>query len=90
MILIINYSINPILLPPQATRARRSVELQYEEASARIKDLTTINVNLSNTKSKLEQELSVIAGDYDEVTKELRVRKKRRDGGMKGIRRIKE
>lgn len=60
-----------------AIRARRSVELQYEEASARIKDLTTINVNLSNTKSKLEQELSVIASDYDEVTKEFRLSEER-------------
>lgn len=57
----------------QAIRARRSAELQYEEASARLKDLTTINVNISNAKAKLEQELCVIAGDYDEVSKELRV-----------------
>lgn len=56
------------------------MELQYEEASARIKDLTTINVNLSNAKTKLEQELSVIAGDYDEVSKELRVRSEGREG----------
>lgn len=56
-----------------AARARRAAELQYEEASARLKDLTTINVNISNAKAKLEQELSVIAADYDEVTKELRL-----------------
>lgn len=63
------------------------MELQYEEASARIKDLTTINVNLSNTKSKLEQELSVIAGDYDEVTKEFRVRNgEGGKGGSEGAR----
>ncbi|MPC36571.1 Paramyosin, short form [Portunus trituberculatus] len=55
-----------------ATRGRRAVEMQYEEASARLKDLTTINVNLSNAKSKLEQELSVIASDYDEVSKEFK------------------
>ncbi|KAG0719394.1 Paramyosin, long form [Chionoecetes opilio] len=56
-----------------AARARRSAELQYEEASCRLKDLTTINVNISNAKSKLEQELGVIASDYDEVSKELRM-----------------
>ena len=61
------------LAPPQATRGRRAAEMQYEEASARLKDLTTINVNLSNAKSKLEQELSVIASDYDEVSKEFKV-----------------
>ncbi|ROT74586.1 paramyosin [Penaeus vannamei] len=52
---------------------RRSAEIQYEESSARIKDLTTININLTNAKAKLEQELCVIAGDYDEVSKELRL-----------------
>ena len=51
--------------------------MQYEEASARLKDLTTINVNLSNVRNKLEQELSVIASDYDEVSKELKVRRER-------------
>ncbi|XP_066961290.1 paramyosin, long form-like isoform X1 [Macrobrachium rosenbergii] len=60
-----------------AIRAKRSAELQYEESSARIKDLTTININLANAKSKLEQELSVIAGDYDEVSKELRLSEER-------------
>lgn len=63
-----------LLRPHQAIRARRAAEMQYEEASARIKDLTTINVNLSNAKTKLEQELCVIAGDYDEVSKEFKVR----------------
>lgn len=56
-----------------ALRARKAAEFQYEEASARIKDLTTINMNLSNAKSKLEQEISIIAGDYDEVSKELKL-----------------
>ncbi|XP_053642014.1 paramyosin, long form isoform X1 [Cherax quadricarinatus] len=60
-----------------AIRARRSAELQYEEASARLKDLTTINVNISNAKAKLEQELCVIAGDYDEISKELRLSEER-------------
>ena len=57
----------------QAVRARKSAEMQYEESSARVKDLSTININLSNAKSKLEQEIAIIAGDYDEVSKELRV-----------------
>jgi len=56
-----------------ANRARRNAELQLEDSMARIKDLTTINANISSTKSKLEQEIAVIAGDYDEVTKELRL-----------------
>jgi len=57
----------------QALRSRRAVEQQYEDATTRISELTTINVNLASTKSKIEQELSTIASDYDEVTKELRV-----------------
>lgn len=57
----------------QAMRGKRSAEQMYEDASTRISELTTINVNLSSTKSKLETELSTIASDYDEVTKELRV-----------------
>jgi len=56
-----------------AVRGKRSAELQYEEASVRIKDLTTININISNAKAKLEQELCVIAGDYDAVSGELRL-----------------
>ncbi|MCL4136855.1 UNVERIFIED_CONTAM: hypothetical protein GTU68_000342 [Idotea baltica] len=56
-----------------AIRGKRSAEIQYEEASVRLKDLSTININLSNAKSKLEQEISIIAGDYDEVSKELRL-----------------
>lgn len=57
----------------QSNRARRNAELQLEESIVRIKDLTTINSNISATKSRMEQEISVIAADYDEVTKELRV-----------------
>lgn len=56
-----------------ANRAKRTVELQYEEASSRINELTTANVNLVSLKSKLEQELSVVASDYEEVSKELRI-----------------
>ncbi|XP_037722720.1 paramyosin, long form isoform X1 [Drosophila subpulchrella] len=56
-----------------ANRAKRTVELQYEEAASRINELTTVNVNLVSIKSKLEQELSVVASDYEEVSKELRI-----------------
>ncbi|ALC44891.1 Prm [Drosophila busckii] len=56
-----------------ANRAKRTVELQYEEAQTRINELTTVNVNLVSLKSKLEQELTVVASDYEEVSKELRI-----------------
>ncbi|XP_071447025.1 paramyosin, long form [Hetaerina americana] len=56
-----------------ALRGKRSAELLYEESQSRVNELTTINVNLSAIKTKIEQELSTLASDYDEVTKELRV-----------------
>lgn len=56
-----------------ANRAKRTVELQYEEATSRINELSTANVNLVSLKSKLEQELTVVASDYEEVSKELRI-----------------
>ncbi|XP_055911764.1 paramyosin, long form isoform X1 [Eupeodes corollae] len=56
-----------------AQRAKRNVELQYEEAQTRISELSSVNVNLASIKSRLEQELSVVASDYEEVTKELRI-----------------
>ncbi|XP_022212698.1 paramyosin, long form isoform X1 [Drosophila obscura] len=56
-----------------ANRAKRTVELQYEEASTRINELSTANVNLVSIKSRLEQELTVVASDYEEVSKELRI-----------------
>lgn len=57
----------------KALRAKRSVEQQYEESVSRINELTTINVNIASSRAKLEQELATLAGDYEEVTKELRV-----------------
>lgn len=57
----------------QALRGKKHAEQLYEEASTRINELTTINVNLSSSKAKIEQELSGIVADYDEVTKELRI-----------------
>ncbi|CAH0547374.1 unnamed protein product [Brassicogethes aeneus] len=56
-----------------ALRSKRQVEQMYEEAGSRINELTTINVNLASSKSKIEQELSGVVADYDEVTKELRI-----------------
>jgi len=56
-----------------ALRSKKAVEIQYEESVTRINELTVVNVNLASIKSKLEQELSTIAGDYDEITKELRI-----------------
>ncbi|XP_023021304.1 paramyosin isoform X2 [Leptinotarsa decemlineata] len=56
-----------------ALRGKRQAEQMYEEAGTRINELTTINVNLSSSKSKIEQELSVVVADYDEITKELRI-----------------
>lgn len=56
-----------------ALRAKRTAEQLYEESQGRVNELTTINVNLSASRSKLEQELSSIASDYEEVTKELKV-----------------
>ncbi|XP_055702865.1 paramyosin, long form [Phlebotomus papatasi] len=56
-----------------ALRGKRSAELACEEAGTRITELNNINVSLASTKAKIEQELQVIASDYEEVTRELRV-----------------
>ncbi|KAB0796793.1 hypothetical protein PPYR_10854 [Photinus pyralis] len=56
-----------------ALRAKKAVELQYEEAHSRINELGTINANLNNTKVKIEQELQTVVADYEEITKELRI-----------------
>lgn len=45
----------------------------YEESQSRVNELTTINVNLSSSRSKIEQELHQLVSDYEEVSKELRV-----------------
>jgi len=66
-------SLNSLPCIVQALRSKRSVEQMYEEAQSRINELTTINVNLSASRAKLEQELGTLAGDYEEATKELRV-----------------
>ncbi len=58
----------------QALRAKRAAEQLAEDAGARINELTTINVNLSSVRAKLEQELAAYASDYEEATKELKVK----------------
>ncbi|XP_050316018.1 paramyosin, long form-like isoform X2 [Anthonomus grandis grandis] len=56
-----------------ALRGKKQAEQLYEEASTRINELTTINVNLSSAKVRIEQELATVVADYDEITKELRI-----------------
>jgi chromosome segregation ATPase len=56
-----------------ALRAKRNAEQMYEDAHSRVNELTTINVNLSSSKAKLEQEYGALQGDYDELSKELRM-----------------
>lgn len=57
----------------QALRAKRHAEQQYEEAHSKVNELTTINVNLSAAKSKLESDFSTLQSDHEEIQKELRV-----------------
>ncbi|GAB6030577.1 hypothetical protein CHUAL_007439 [Chamberlinius hualienensis] len=56
-----------------ALRAKRAAEQLAEDAHSRINELTTINVNISAAKSKLEGELAAFQADYDEVSKELKL-----------------
>lgn len=56
-----------------ALRSKRNVELQYEESQTRINELVVVNSNIASAKAKIEQEISQIASDYDEVTRELRL-----------------
>lgn len=56
-----------------ALRGKRSAEVACEEAGVRITELTNINVSLASMKAKIEQELTTIASDYEEVTRELRI-----------------
>lgn len=57
----------------QALRAKRLTEQQIEEVTSRINELTTINVNLTSIKSKLEAEFMSLQSDYEEINKELRI-----------------
>lgn len=57
----------------QALRSKRQVEISYEESQTRNAELNSLNINLQNTRSKLEAELQILASDYEEVTRELRL-----------------
>jgi chromosome segregation ATPase len=57
----------------QLSRSKRSVEQSLEESSLRINELTNINIQLNSSRGKLEQEITQLASDYEEVTRELRV-----------------
>lgn len=54
-------------------RSKRTVEIQLEESVSRINEITNVNISLATAKSKIEQEISQIASDYEEVTRELRL-----------------
>lgn len=56
-----------------ALRSKRAVELQYEESQTRINELVVVNSSIASAKAKIEQEISQIASDYDEVSRELRL-----------------
>lgn len=56
-----------------ALRGKKQAEQLFEDANTRINELNVLNVNLQSAKSKIEQELSTVVADYDEVTKELRI-----------------
>ncbi|XP_076358189.1 paramyosin-like [Tachypleus tridentatus] len=53
-------------------RSKKSLEQSLEESHTRINELTTINVNITSAKSKLETELTALQGDYDSLHKDLR------------------
>lgn len=57
----------------QSLRSKRAVEIQYEESQTRNSELNTINISLQNMRAKIEAELSSLASDYEEVTRELRM-----------------
>ena len=58
----------------KAIRAKRAAEQMAEDAAARINELNTMNVNLTSIRVKLEQELAAYAADFEEASKELKVR----------------
>jgi len=56
-----------------ALRSKRAVEIQFEESQTRINELVVVNSSLASAKAKIEQEISQIASEYEEVTRELRL-----------------
>lgn len=57
----------------QALRAKRAVEQSLDESHSKVSELTTLNVNLTSAKGKLENEYLSLHNDYEEISKELRV-----------------
>lgn len=57
----------------QALRCKRQVEISFEESQTRNAELITMNLNLQNSRAKIEAELVTLASDYEEVTRELRM-----------------
>ncbi|CAL1296431.1 unnamed protein product [Larinioides sclopetarius] len=57
----------------QTQRAKRTLEQSLDECHTKISELTTINVNLTSAKGKLENEYLTLHSDYEEISKELRV-----------------
>jgi chromosome segregation ATPase len=56
-----------------AQRSKRQVEVQLEETITRVNELTAINININSSRAKLEQEITTLASDYEEVSRELRI-----------------
>ncbi|GIX77020.1 paramyosin, long form [Caerostris extrusa] len=54
-------------------RAKRTLEQSLDESHSKISELTTLNVNLTSAKGKLENEYLTLHSDYEEISKELRV-----------------
>jgi len=57
----------------QSNRSKRAIEQSYEESVTRINEITAINVQLNSSRAKLEQEITTLASDYEEVSRELRI-----------------
>lgn len=57
----------------QSLRSKRQVEISYEESQTRNAELNALNINLQNTRAKIEAEFTSLAADYEEVTRELRM-----------------
>ncbi|XP_055606233.1 paramyosin, short form isoform X2 [Uranotaenia lowii] len=54
-------------------RSKRQVEVSLEEATSRINELVVSNANYASLRAKLEQEITVLATDYEEVSRELKI-----------------
>lgn len=57
----------------QTLRIKRALEQSLDESHSKVTELTTLNVNLTSAKGKLENEYLSLHNDYEEISKELRV-----------------